>query len=80
MKGHDMHSQFRAKAQLALATSLETDIPERNRLAEGGFTAEESAALLWLRHWYQSGGSDRMPILRHWEFLKQLVMTGRLEM
>jgi hypothetical protein len=37
-------------------------------------------ALLWLRQWYQTGGSDRMPILRHWEFLKQLVMTGRLEM
>ena len=75
-----MNSQFRASEQLALATSLETDTPERNRLAEGGFTAEESAALLWLRHWYQSGGSDRMPILRHWEFLKQVVMIGRLEM
>ena len=73
-----MHSQFRAKAQLALATSLETDIPERNRLAEGGFTAEESAALLWLRHWYQSGGSDRVELMRRWEFLKWLVVTGKL--
>lgn len=75
-----MNSQIRAKAQLAIMTSLETEAPERDRLAEGGFTAEESAALLWLRQWYQTGGSDRMPILRHWEFLKQLVMTGRLEM
>jgi len=36
-------------------------------------------ALLWLRHWYQTGGSDRMPLVRHWEFLKWLVMAGMFE-
>ena len=75
-----MHSQFRAKAQLAMIPSLETDAYERDWLSQWGFTAEESIALFWLRQWYQTGGSDRMSILRHWEFLKQLVMTGRLEM
>ena len=49
---------------------------EEKQLAECGFTAEEIVALLWLRHWYQSGGSDRMQVVRHWEFLKLLVMTG----
>jgi hypothetical protein len=34
---------------------------------------------LWLRHWYQTGGSDRMPLVRHWKFLKWLVMAGMLE-
>ncbi len=48
-------------------------------LSQCDFSTEESAALLWLRHWYQSGGSDRMQLVRHWEFLKWLVMTGRLE-
>jgi len=28
--------------------------------------------------WYQSGGSDRMQLVRHWEFLKWLVVTGKL--
>jgi hypothetical protein len=74
-----MNPYILASEQFAIAPSLETDVPERDRLAEGGFTAEESTALLWLRQWYQNGGSDRMPILRHWEFLKRLVMTGRLE-
>jgi hypothetical protein len=40
-------------------------ILEKVKLAERGFTAEESAALLWLRAWYQSGGSDRVQLVRH---------------
>jgi hypothetical protein len=79
MKGHDMNLQIQAEDQLTIATYGETDAPERDGLAQCGFTAEESAALLWLRRWYQSGGSDRMEIVRHWEFLKWLVMTGKLE-
>jgi hypothetical protein len=74
-----MNPQIRAKAHLALAPSLETDAPERDGLAQCGFTAEEIVALLWLRHWYQTGGSDHMQLVRHWEFLKWLVMTGKLE-
>ena len=74
-----MNPYILAKAQFAIAPSLETDALEWDQLAECGFTAEEIVALLWLRHWYQSGGSDRMQLVRHWEFLKLLVMTGRLE-
>ena len=56
-----------------------TGAPEVNELVQSSFTAEEITALFWLRSWYQSGGSDRMELVRHWEFLKWLVMTGKLE-
>ena len=49
-----------------------------DELAQDSFTAEEIAALFRLRGWYQSGGSDRMQLVRHWEFLKWLVVTGKL--
>jgi hypothetical protein len=80
MKGHDMDSQFRAKARLAMVPSLEVDAYARDRLAQWGFTAEESASLLWLRQWYQSGGSDRASIVRSLEFLRLLVSSGELEL
>src|SRR2546430_3161758 len=35
-------------------------VTDRERLAGCGFTVEERAALLWLRHWYQMGGSDHV--------------------
>jgi hypothetical protein len=47
-------------------------------LAQRGFTPEEIADLLRLRDWYQSGGSDRVEVVRHLEFLKFLVKTGKL--
>ncbi len=50
-----------------------------DELAKASFSAEEITALCWLRGWYQSGGSDRIQLVRRWEFLKWLVMTGRLE-
>lgn len=74
-----MNPQIEAEEQLTIAIRGETDIPEMDGLAQCGFTDEESAALLWLRQWYQTGGSDRMQLVRHWEFLKWLVMTGKLE-
>ena len=74
-----MNPQITAEEQLTIATHIETDAPERDGLAQCGFTAEEIAALLWLRHWYQTGGSDRMEIVRHWEFLTWLVKTGMLD-
>ena len=67
------------KEQRHMAAQPEPIVTDLERLAECGFTASESAALLWLRQWYQSGGSDRMEIVRHWEFLKWLIMTGKLE-
>jgi len=72
-----MNTQIKAEEQLTIAG--EADVPEMDRLAQCGFTAEEITALLWLRRWYQTGGSDRMEIVRQWEFLKWLVVTGRLE-
>ena len=56
------------------ATRTETDI-----LAQCGMSAEEILALLWLRQWYQTGGSDRVQIVRHWEVLKWLLVMGMLE-
>ena len=79
MKGLAMNTQIQAEEQLVLGPSLEIDATAGDGLAQRGFTAEEIAALLWLRSWYQSGGSDRMEIVRHWEFLKFLVLHDRLE-
>ena len=62
----------------------ETQIPvqtvgtDTDTLAGGGFSRDEIAALLWLRQWYQTGGSDRVQIVRHLEFLKLLVLNGKL--
>jgi hypothetical protein len=78
MKGHAMNTQIQTSEQLSTAAQAATDAPEWDELARCGFSAEESTALLWLRHWYQSGGSDRMQLVRDWEFLKWLVMTGTL--
>jgi hypothetical protein len=74
-----MNTQIKAEEQLTRAIHGETDVPEMDELAQCGFTDEEVAALLWLRRWYQTGGSDRMEIVRQWEFLKWLVVTGKLE-
>jgi hypothetical protein len=51
---------------------------ETATLAQWGFTQEEMASLLWLREWYQHGGSDRMEVVRHLAFLKFLVTHGKL--
>ena len=53
---------------------------EQELLAGWGFTAEEITSLLWLQHWYQTGGSDRRLIVRHLEFLRLLVRSGELEL
>ena len=53
---------------------------EQELLAQWGFTAQEIASLLWLRQWYQSGGSDRALVVRYLEFLRLLVRSGELEL
>jgi hypothetical protein len=50
------------------------------KLAQRGFTAEEITSLLWLRQWYQTGGSDRVELVSQWEFLRLLVLTGKLDL
>jgi len=57
----------------AQSTNMETEA-----LAQSGFSPEEIASLLRLRDWYQHGGSDRVELVRHLEFLKFLVKTGKL--
>ncbi len=64
---------------LEMVTNTETATSETDTLVQCGFTTDEIASLLWLRQWYQSGGSDRVEILRHLEFLKLLVISGKLE-
>lgn len=58
---------------------IKTGRKNLNDLVRCGFSAEESASLLQLRYKYQTGGSDRFTIVRHWEFLKFLVQTGKLD-
>ena len=53
-------------------------VSEVNTLVERGFTPDEIISLVWLRDWYQSGGSDRVEVIRHLEFLKLLVMNGKM--
>lgn len=59
---------------LARSAGLETAA-----LAKLGFTSEECASLLRLRAWYQHGGSDRVAVVRHLEFLKFLLNQGKLQ-
>jgi hypothetical protein len=59
---------------------LNTNSAEKDILAQWGFVADEVASLLWLRQWYQSGGSDRAVMVRQLEFLKLLVRSGELEL
>jgi hypothetical protein len=74
-----INPQIHPVEQLTITTHLEAVDLERERLAQCGFTPEEIVALLWLRQWYQVGGSDRMQLVRHWEFVKLLVRSGKLE-
>ena len=62
---------------MALMESLAS---EQEVLAKWGFTSEEITSLLWLRQWYQRGGSDRIVMMRYLEFLKLLVRSGELEL
>lgn len=61
-------------------TDPESDAVEKDLLASWGFSTEEIASLIWLRQWYQTGGSDRAAIIRYLEFLRLLVQSGELEL
>ena len=74
-----MNTHIDAKEQSEMAAHRETTSADVERLAAGGFTSEEIVALLWLQQWYQAGGSDRVLLVRHWEFLRHLVLTGKLD-
>jgi hypothetical protein len=74
-----MNPQIHVEEQLNMGTHLQAVSLEQERLVQSGFTAEEIVSLLWLRRWYQTGGSDRHQLVRCWEFLKLLVRNGKLE-
>ncbi|MBE3560505.1 MAG: hypothetical protein IMW89_14970 [Ktedonobacteraceae bacterium] len=67
---------------LEMVTNLNDTVTESEieELTLNGFTQDEVVSLLWLRQWYQNGGSDRVEVVRHLEFLKLLVENGRIEL
>jgi hypothetical protein len=74
-----MNTHKDAQEQSEMSVHRETTATDLERLGGYGFTSEEIVALLWLQQWYQTGGSDRVELVRHWEFLKFLVLTGKLD-
>jgi hypothetical protein len=58
---------------------VETTANDIEALTQCGYAEDEIISLLWLRQHYQSGGSDRTAIVRYLEFLRYLVMSGKLE-
>ena len=67
------------KEDIETTTIEETIISDFDTLTDCEFSAEQIVSLIELRQRYQSGGSDRAAILRHWEFLKLLVASGKME-
>ncbi len=74
-----MHTRIDTQAALLQVTPMEISVTERDELTQHGCAAEEIVSFLWLRQWYQAGGSDRGAPVRRWEFLKFLVTSGRIE-
>jgi hypothetical protein len=74
-----MNTDMDTKQRLEGAVNTGMAVPEKDELVASGFTREEIVSLFWLRQWYQTGGSDRVPIARRLEFLKLLVSNGKLE-
>ncbi|HEV2661612.1 MAG TPA: hypothetical protein VGU68_13475 [Ktedonobacteraceae bacterium] len=64
---------------LELEANVENSVKEAELLSLSGFSQDEIVSLLWLRRWYQNGGSDRVEIVRHLEFLRLLVLNGRID-
>ena len=58
---------------------VETTANDIEALTQCGYAEDEILSLLWLRQHYQSEGSDRAAIVRYLEFLRYLVMSGKLE-
>lgn len=75
----NMKQPIQTEEERTMAMRVETDAAEQDQLAQCGCSTEEIVAFLWLRRWYQTGGSDRMELLRHWEFLTWLVRASLLE-
>jgi len=72
--------QMQSEQAFANGHAVETEVNEGETLAHLGFNDDEITSLLWLRQWYQHGGSDRVEIVRHLEFLKQQVLQGQVDL
>lgn len=65
---------------LEMIRPVNDTISETDILMQHGFSHDEIISMLWLQQWYQSGGSDRVEILRHLEFLRHLVTNEKIEL
>ena len=74
-----MNPQVQSEKELDITNNADMTITEVGALTENGFTSEEIVSLLYLRQWYQTGGSDRVEVVRRLEFLKLMVMNGKIE-
>ena len=75
-----MNPQIQSEKELAITNNTDITITEVGALTENGFTSEEIVSLLYLRQWYQTGGSDRVEVVRRLEFLKLLIVSGRMQL
>jgi hypothetical protein len=75
-----MNPQIQSEKELTITNNTEITITETDTLHECGFTSDEIVSLIWLRNWYQTGGSDRVEVIRHLEFLKLLVVSGKMDL
>ena len=75
-----MNTQPLTEVQLEMSSYAEIALDETAMLTGWGFDSQEIASLLWLRQWYQTGGSDRASMVRHLEFLRLLVRSGEMEL
>ena len=74
-----MNPYMQTQAQAEQSTDSDIAVNDIDLLAGWGFDPHEIASPLWLRQWYQTGGSDRATMVRHLEFLRLLVQSGELE-
>ncbi len=65
---------------LEMITNFDKTVSDTDVLTRSGLSEDEVISVLWLRQWYQNGGSDRIEVLRHLEFIKLLVMKGKIEL
>ncbi len=75
-----MNPQIQSEKELDITNNTDITITETDALLQNGFTSDEVVSLIWLRNWYQTGGSDRVEVLRYLEFLKLLVVSGKMEL
>ena len=69
-----------SRPQRDIAAPLEAAASSsEERLSHNGFTEEEIAAFRRLKQWYQMRNEQDTAMLRHWEFLRLLVNSGKLE-